>query len=66
MATTYKIVRNYFNRPGTGRTIKRNLTLAEAQAHCKDPETSSRTANSPAGRFRTRTAGLWFDSYTAE
>jgi hypothetical protein len=34
----YKIVRMYFK--GGRRTIKSGLTLEEAQAHCKDPETS--------------------------
>ena len=40
----YKIVRSYFN--GGKRTIKTGLTLEEAQAHCKDPETSSSKATS--------------------
>jgi hypothetical protein len=41
-ADTYKIVRSYFR--GGKRTIARGLTLQEAQAHCRDPETSSKTA----------------------
>lgn len=61
---TYKIVRNYFN--GTPRTIARGLTLEEAQAHCKDPETSSSTATSSAAKARTRRMGAWFDGYTEE
>ena len=48
------------------RTIKRGLTLAQAQAHCKDPETSSRTCTDAAGLLRTRERGPWFDGYTAE
>lgn len=61
----YKIVRMYQgNTPS--RTIERGLTLEEAQAHCKDPETSSSTATSPTARARTRKHGPWFDGYEAE
>lgn len=64
---SYKIVRSYFdsNAPGR-RTIKRGLTLEEAQAHCQDPETSSRTCTKAAGKRRTRQYGQWFDGYTEE
>ena len=58
----YKIVRFYQIGPRR-RTIKTGLTLAEAQAHCKDPETSSRTATSAAARRRTKIHGPWFDGY---
>lgn len=64
--TTYKIVRNYFRDHHPKRTVRRGLTLDEAQAHCRDPETSSRTATSRAARERTATRGPWFDSYTEE
>jgi hypothetical protein len=57
----YKIVRNYFH--GSPRTIAKGLTLEEAQAHCRNPETSSRTATSAAAKARTRKFGPWFDSY---
>lgn len=60
----YKIIRSYFNHPGMKRTIRTGLTLEEAQAHCRDPETSSRTCTSSAGRARTRRMGPWFDGYT--
>ena len=59
----YKIIRFYFNNYPT-RRIKTNLTLEEAQAHCRDPETSSRTACKPAGVARTNRYGHWFDGYT--
>lgn len=59
----YKITRSYFNRPGVHRTIKTGLTLEEAQAHCGDKETSSRTCTSAAGKARTRRNGPWFDGY---
>jgi len=46
---TYKIVR--FRFKGRKSTIKRGLTLEEAQAHCNRPD--------------TRGNG-WFDGYEAE
>lgn len=57
----YKIVRFY--RYKHKRTIKRGLTLEEAQRWCRDPETSSRTATGYAARKRTESAGPWFDGY---
>lgn len=62
--STYKVVRRYFQ--GGKRVVKRGLTLEQAQAHCRDPETSSRTASSAAARRRTRLKGPWFDGYTEE
>lgn len=59
----YKVIRFYFNRPGHRRTIETGLTLAQAQLHCNDPETSSSTCRKPANRRRTRRAGPWFDGY---
>ena len=58
----YRVVRFYFNRPGY-RTILNNMTLAQAQAHCQDPETSSQTCTLPANTSRTRRLGPWFDRY---
>ena len=57
----YKVVRKFFN--GNRRTIKSGLTLEEAQAHCKDPETSSSTCKKPHNVRRTRERGPWFDGY---
>jgi hypothetical protein len=57
----YKIVRVYLK--GGSRTIKSGLALAEAQAHCKDPETSSRTCTGSKAKARTRNSGPWFDVY---
>lgn len=57
----YKILRFYFN--GRPRTVKRGLTLEEAQKHCKDPETSSRTATGSRERARTTRRGPWFEGY---
>ena len=45
----YKIIRFRFN--GKNRTIKRGLTLEEAQEHCRDPSTSG---------------DGWFDGYAEE
>jgi len=61
----YKIVRRYFNDTPR-RTIQSNLTLAEAQAHCSDPETSSSTCTSAVGKARTRRLGAWFDGYEVD
>lgn len=62
----YKIVRMYRNSDVPKRTIKTGLTLEEAQEHCRNPETSSRTCTSAAGKARTRKLGPWFDGYEDE
>jgi len=59
----YRIVRCYQDAGIRQRVIKRGLTLTEAQAHCRDPETSSRTCTNAAGKARTRRLGPWFDAY---
>lgn len=62
----FKIVR-FFQRPDlTKKTIRRGLTLEEAQAHCNDPESSSATCTTKAGKRRTKVCGPWFDGYTQE
>lgn len=58
----YSIVRHYQN--GGKRTIVTGLNLRQAQAHCRNPETSSSTCMKYAGRARTRRLGAWFDGYT--
>lgn len=63
--STYKIVRHY-QQDHESEVIVRGLTLEQAQAHCNDPETSSRTASEPAGLERTERMGAWFDGYTEE
>ncbi len=63
--TTYKIVRQFF-KSNRKRVISTRLSLEQAQAHCNDPETSSRTATSTAAKARTRKHGPWFDGYTQE
>ena len=59
----YNIVRFYFSSNQNRRTILTGLTLDEAQAHCKDPETSASTCTSAAKRAYTRRVGKWFDGY---
>lgn len=58
----YKIVR-FFYRDSRKRTIQTRLTLEQAQAHCSNPETSSKTATSAAAKRVTRLHGPWFDGY---
>src|SRR3989304_5789146 len=60
---SYKIVRMYQDRDIRSKTIRTGLTLKEAQEHCQDPETSSRTCTSSAGKARTKRCGPWFDGY---
>jgi hypothetical protein len=70
----YKIVRCMYKRPSYGerghltarhRTVRTGLTLEQAQAHCNDPETSSKTATGAAARrISRRWPGWdWFDTY---
>lgn len=63
----YNIVRSYYSynyyRRYSRRIIRRNLTLEEAQAWCRNPETSSSTCTSAVGRRRTSRLGPWFDGY---
>jgi hypothetical protein len=60
---TFNVVRFYRDANIRRRTILFDLTLAEAQAHCSDPETSSSTAKGPKARRITRKNGPWFDGY---
>ncbi len=53
---TYKIMRMYKDHDKT-HTIKTRLSLEEAQAHCRDPETSSRTCKGERGMKLTAING---------
>lgn len=53
----YRIVRSYFNAGIRKRVIDTGLTLAEAQAHCQNPDTSSSTCQTKVGKARTRRIG---------
>jgi hypothetical protein len=44
-------------------TLKTHQTLELAQAHCRDPETSSSTCTTKEGKARTRRYGPWFECY---
>ena len=66
MSESYKIVRMFFDRAKRSRVIKRDLTLAEAQEYCGDPETSSSTCKSAKRIHYTNTNGAWFDGYEEE
>ncbi len=66
MAITYRIVRTFFNDDEAPEVIKRGLTLEEARDHCRDPETSSRTATTKAAVACTKLHGPWFDGYEEE
>jgi hypothetical protein len=59
---SYDIVRFYFR--GGSRVIAEQLSLEEARAHCKNPETSSSTATTAEARQHTACRGPWFDGYT--
>ena len=49
MKNTYKVIRFRFN--GNSRTIKKGLTLEQAQAHCNDEKSAGNG---------------WFDGYNEE
>jgi len=59
---TYLIVRHFF-ASGRRRVLFHSLTLTEAQAHCRRPDTSSYSSEATA---RTRKLGPWFDGYEKE
>lgn len=59
----YRIIRFYRDAGIRRRVLDVGLTLEQAQAHCKDPETSSSTATSKTAKARTRRVGAWFDGY---
>lgn len=61
MNERYRIVRMYFR--GGRRTINTGLTREQAEAHCRDPETSSSTCTRSANKARTRRMGPWFDGF---
>ena len=56
---SYKIVR-FFSDNREREDKETGLTLVEAQTHCQDPETSSRTTTTDDE------PGTWFDGYTEE
>lgn len=63
--TYFKVIR-YYERSGKKKTIKRGLSEEEAQAHCRDSESSSRTCKFVAGERRTARLGPWIDRYEVD
>jgi hypothetical protein len=61
---TYKIIRGFFD--GDREIIARGLTLKEAQEHCRDKETSSRTCSCETLQEVGTSRGAWFDGYEEE
>ena len=60
----YDIIRFYFNSGNTTQeTLRENVTLEDAQYHCKDSESSSSTCTTDDARARTAERGEWFDGY---
>lgn len=64
--TTYQVIRFYADEIFSAETVRTGLTLAQAQAVCNDPETSSRTARGPAALAMTAERGEWFCGYRRE
>lgn len=66
--STYKIVRTFQDPNRSSMTVrgKTGLTLEEAQYHCSDPETNSKTATRAVNRRYTAKVGPWFDGYDVE
>lgn len=66
----YRVVRYYFRDDEwfnlDSEVLESGLSLADAQAHCRNPETSSSTATSPEATARTEQCGPWFDGYERE
>lgn len=62
----YKIIRQHYHDSVEDRVLATGLTLKEAQAHCKDKETSSKSATTPEARAYTAKYGPWFGGYADE
>jgi hypothetical protein len=60
----FKIIRFFGREDRRPRVIKSGLTEGEARQHCRNPETSSRTATSHKAKAYTRANGEWFDGYS--
>jgi hypothetical protein len=64
--TTYTVVRFFANPELDEEVLTTGLSLDEARAHCRDPESSSRTCTGRSGRAITKVHGPWFDGYREE
>jgi hypothetical protein len=63
MESTYSIYRKFFNDDIDTEFLVGGLSLEDARAHCRDPETSSRTCKEPENVARTEEYGPWFECY---
>lgn len=63
MTDKYKIIRFFKSARLPSQTIVKGLSLEQAQRHCKDPETNSKTATDVHSVERTKRLGSWFDGY---
>lgn len=63
---SYRIIRKYFRDDIEDEVIETGLTLQEAQDHCSDPETSSKTCTYNHLIILTHMNGPWFHSYEQE
>lgn len=61
----FKIVRMFFEGY-PDKVIKRGLTLEEARAWCKNPETSSSTAKSKKAQGIFEKYGEWYDGFAED
>ena len=62
---TYQVTRKFFNNH-PDEAVSEGLSLEDAQEHCSDDETSSRTCSEPENVARTEKFGPWFDAYEEE
>ena len=63
---TYKVIRRFFDDRFPSEVIETDLTLKQAQKHCQDKQTSSRTCSHPEAVELTERCGEWFDSFEEE
>ena len=61
----FRIVRVFFEGY-PDKTIKRGMTLQEARAWCKDPETNSSTAKSKKAQSLLEKYGEWYDGFAED
>lgn len=62
----YRVVRMYFSDEHPTRVLAKHKTLEQVQKWCNDPDTSSSTTTSVAGKAHTEKYGAWFDGYEEE
>lgn len=63
---TYLVMRIFQKGSIPNQIIKTGLTKAQAQAHCRNKETSSTTCTLPENVARTKKYGHWFDGFNQE